>query len=206
MRLAATPREAAADPNGAELDVAAEDRDLELRSLFARLGPGRLEALDGVWDLCARDLHGLALWRTGSAQDAEDALQNVFVRLVALAERQRLAKVRRPFAYLLRMTHTAAIDTLRQRRRHRSLPLDEIPQLVVPAGFDDTLEHAAEASRLSARLAELPEGQRAVVYLKHFVELSFREIGTVMGIPTFTAASRYRLALRRLRRNFGVTP
>lgn len=185
--------------------VMAEERDRQLAALFARLGPGRLDALDGVWALCSVDLYGLALWRTGSAHDAEDALQEVFVRLVRLAEDGRLEGVRKPFAYLLRMTHSAAIDTLRQRKRHRSSPLDEAPELL-DAGLDAGLDRAADARRLSRQLTLLPEGQRAVVYLKHFVELSFREIASVMGIPIFTAASRYRLALRRLRQNLGVEP
>ena len=175
------------------------ERDRKLQMLFARLGPGRLEALDGVWGLCAADLHGLALWRTASAQDAEDALQEVFIRLARAAEGGRLGGVRKPFAYLLRMVHSAAIDTLRQRRRHRAEELEDGPQFL-----DADLDRAAEATRLSRHLARLPEGQRAVVYLRHFVELPFREIGAVMGIPTFTAASRYRLALHRLRRMMGV--
>ena len=178
-------------------------RDQQLGELFASLGPGRLEALDGVWDLCASDLHGLVLWRTGSRTDTEDALQEVFLRLARLAEADRLGRVRTPFAYLLRMAHSAAIDVLRRRRRRRSeAPLDED----TPLFFDPALDRAAEASRLSSKIARLPEGQRAVVYLKHFVGLSFREIGGVMRIPTFTAASRYRLALGRLRQNLGVTP
>lgn len=185
----------------AQAPTTAEERNRELATLFVRLGPGRLDALDGVWALCAAELHGLALWRTGSAQDAEDALQEVFVRLVRLAEAGKLEGVRKPFAYLLRMTHSAAIDTLRQRKRHHASPIDEAPPLL-----DAGLDRAADAARMSRQLALLPEGQRAVVYLKHFIELTFREIAAVMGIPTFTAASRYRLALRRLRRNLGVEP
>ncbi len=177
----------------------AEKRNLELGRMFGLLGPGRLAALEGVWQLCATDLHGLALWRTGSSQDAEDALQEVFIGLARAAERGRLGTVRSPFAYLLRMVHSAAIDTLRQRRRHQGGEPQE-PAGLVEAGQERTVE----AHRLSRHLSRLPEGQRAVVYLRHFVELSFREIGGVMGIPTFTAASRYRLALRRLRRIMGV--
>jgi DNA-directed RNA polymerase specialized sigma24 family protein len=45
-----------------------------------------------------------------------------------------------------------------------------------------------------------------VVFLKHFAELTFREIGRVTGVPMFTAAARYRLALRRLRQHLRVEP
>jgi RNA polymerase sigma-70 factor (ECF subfamily) len=48
-------------------------------------------------------------------------------------------------------------------------------------------------------LRQLPPEQRAVVALKLSEDLTFREIGQALGIPKNTAASRYRLALARLR-------
>jgi DNA-directed RNA polymerase specialized sigma24 family protein len=44
----------------------------------------------------------------------------------------------------------------------------------------------------------------AVSLLRAWAGLSFREIGRALGVSTFTAASRWRLALARLRRAFGV--
>jgi DNA-directed RNA polymerase specialized sigma24 family protein len=54
------------------------------------------------------------------------------------------------------------------------------------------------------RLARLPDEQRVVVALHLFEGFSFREIADVEHVPHFTIASRYRLALRRLRREAGV--
>ena len=178
---------------------APRDQAQRLGSLFVQLGPGTLDALDEIWDLCATDLYGLALWRTGSPQDAEDALQEVFVRLARSAEQGQLKKVRDPRAYLLAMTHRAAIDTLRQRRKHHAADVSEMVDFVQASD-----EHQADAARLSTHLARLPEGQRTVVYLKHFLGMTFREIGSALRIPTFTAASRYRLALGRLRQHMGL--
>ena len=44
------------------------------------------------------------------------------------------------------------------------------------------------------------------MFLRHFMGMSFREMAAVTAVPTFTAASRYRLAMRRLRRLIGVEP
>ena len=55
---------------------------------------------------------------------------------------------------------------------------------------------AAHASEL---LAGMPANQRDVIYLKHFADCTFAEIGTIVGIPTFTAASRYRKGISDLR-------
>ena len=54
--------------------------------------------------------------------------------------------------------------------------------------------------RVSRLVFRLPVVQRIAVYLHCFAGLSFREVGKATGVPTFTAASRYRLAVRKLRR------
>jgi DNA-directed RNA polymerase specialized sigma24 family protein len=48
-------------------------------------------------------------------------------------------------------------------------------------------------------LAGLPSTQREVVYLKHFAGCTYSEIGRIVGVPTFTAASRHRAAVAALR-------
>jgi len=169
-----------------------------LARAFAAVAGGDLEALAGVFDACADDLFGLALWRTGSREDAADAVQEVFIRLARSG--RRLAGVHKPRAYLLAMVHRAAVDILRRRRR----TVEATDALLEPtaAGYEDR----ADASRLSALLRRLPAAQREAVWLRHFAELTFAEIGEATGVPVFTAASRYRLGIRRLRRLLGVEP
>jgi len=173
--------------------------DSVLSAALADLARGRLQALDAIWDAIASDLFGLALWRTGSRNDAEEAVQEVFVRLARSAG--RLPAIARPRAYLLTMAHRAAVDVVRRRRPGE--PLDSAVELLAPA-LDPG--RAADAERASHLFLQLPPKHREVVHLKHFVDLSFAEIGQVIGVPTFTAASRYRLAIRRLRELMGVEP
>lgn len=175
-------------------------RDAELRELFGDLADGRVEALERVWELTADDLYGLALWRTGSGADAEDVVQEVFVRIARAAK--RLGRVKKPFGYLLRTAHRASIDVLRRRRRHAAEGEETLATLFV----ESDPVRAADASRLSRVLTELAPAQREVVYLKHFAGLKLREIGAATGVPTFTAASRYRLAVERLKKLLGVEP
>lgn len=167
----------------------------QLKAALRELSEGRRDAVERIWDLIADDLYGLALWRTGSAADAEDAVQEVFLRLSSTPA--KLGSVRNPRAYLLRMTHNAAVDAVRRRES----PMPEIlPALVTT---DDT-EARIDGRRASRLLLELPVAQREVVFLRHFAALSFREIGEICSIPTFTAASRHRLAIRRLKGILGL--
>ena len=168
--------------------------------LFADLAGGRLAALDEIYDLAAPRLYGLALWRTGSPEDAADVVQEVFVRLVG--QGPRLAAVRNPKVWLLTVTRRAAVDLTRRRRRRRSEDL-ETCRYLESDGSDP--ERLAEAARASALLARLAPAQRDAVYLRHFAGCTFAEIGSVLRVPTFTAASRYRNGIRTLRRLMGAT-
>lgn len=169
-----------------------------LRLLFRDVAAGRDEALGEVYDLVASRLHGLALWRTGSREDAADVVQETFVRLAR--SRDALLEIRDPRGWLLRVAHRLAVDAARRSSRRPGESLDEHPDLLAPSSDEAS---AADASRATALLSRLSAPQREVVYLRHFAEMTFSEIGRSLGIPTFTAASRYRLALFRLRRLMG---
>lgn len=167
-------------------------QDERLTALLSRVAGGDLDALGPIYDACAPELFALAHWRTGSAADAGDCVQDVFVKLASTPS--AVAGIRHARRYLLAMAHRAAVDRVRARRP--AVALDDQPLLAAsaedPAGV-------ADASRAVSALRELPAAQREAIYLHHFSELSFREVGRVTGVPTFTAASRYRLGIARLR-------
>jgi RNA polymerase sigma-70 factor (ECF subfamily) len=169
--------------------------DEDWQGLFNELAAGRLAALDRLYDAAAPSLYGLALWRTASEDDAADVVQDVFVRVVE--QGARLAKVRNPRAWLLTVTRRAAVDVTRRRSRRAADSLDDYPFL---AAADDHGERLLDAAQVSALLSALPESFREVIYLKHFAGCTFAEIGDIVGVPKFTAASRYRNGIQKLRK------
>ena len=171
------------------------------RRLFLALACGSSEALERLYDLSAQRLYGLALWRTGSEDDARDVVQDVFVRLAE--QGRRLSRVRDPRAWLLSVTHRAAVDVTRRRARRRAVALDQAPLLVAEQA---PAELAVDAERASRLLMRLPPAQRLAIFLHLFAGCTFTEVGRATGVPTFTAASRYRLGLGRLRRMMEATP
>ena len=166
-----------------------------LRELFAALAAGDAEALGPLYDLVATELHGLALWRTGSREDADDVVQELFCRLAE--RRDRLPAVDDPRAYLLAAANRLAIDRLRARTRRPESPLEHAVLVAAPE-TDPGL--AADARRASRALARLPAKQRAALNLHQVCDLPYSAVARITGVPTFTAASRCRLALRALRR------
>ena len=168
--------------------------------IFAELAAGRVERLADLYDLSSRRLYGLALWRTGRHDLAADVVQDVFVRVAE--QGARLARVRDPRWWLLSVAHRLAIDAVRQAARREAEPVEDHAELAA-----DPVDHgrALDARRVWALAARLSAKQREVVYLHHAAGMSHAEIGRCLGIPAFTAASRYRLALAALRSMLGRT-
>lgn len=176
--------------------------DPDSARLLAGLAAGRDEAFA---ELIRR--YGPALARTartliGSESEAEDLVQELFVGMVR--SRKRLAGVKSLTAYLFTALRRAAARLCERRAREeaalaaRSRELDKMPRA-------DRSTGTARDDELHRAVAELPFAEREVLALKLDGGLTFREIGTLLEISPNTAASRYRLALERLRRELGRT-
>ncbi len=96
---------------------------------------------------------GTAYRVTGSAQDAEDCLQTVFLRLLRRQESLDLSPS--PGGYLHRAAVNAALDLMRARSRSRSIPLDDLD--VAPAGGEQASPDRRQQDR------ELRRGLRQAI-------------------------------------------
>ena len=174
-------------------DMSSEDR--RDRDRLRRLASGDAKALAELYDAHAARLFRLAAWLTRSRSDGEDVVQDVMVKLASMGP--DLLAIARPAPYLLRMARTRALDTVARKGRHVEELEDE--GMPSPARRDDERVAVEEA------LQGLEPAQREAVYLHACEGLTFREIGAATGVSTFTAASRYRLGLRKVRARLGVT-
>ncbi len=162
-------------------------------SLIRELAEGREEAFVALYDRFASSLLRVAVRLLGSQQDAEDAVQEVFVGVVRV--RARLPKVENLRAYLFATLRRAAARLV-AARRERVLSPEQEQALAAPEakGVD-----SEQAVRLERALRMLPSEQREIVALKIEGALTFAEIAGVLAISPNTAASRYRYALEKLR-------
>ncbi len=166
------------------------ERD-KVASIFWGLGRGEEGALEALYDACAQSLYGYALVQLRNREDAADVVQEVFVKL--MRTRARLEDVRDPGSYLLAMVHSAAVD---QRRKPVTEELcEDILDTNAPLPSDSTF-----LKRVNHAMCSLSKEQRETIYLRHVEGLSLREIAAAMDTNLFTAASRCRLGLSRLKR------
>jgi RNA polymerase sigma-70 factor, ECF subfamily len=153
------------------------------------------------------DRHGAALvllarQRVASRADAEDVVQEAFVRF--WRSRQRAAD---PVAFLYTCVRRYALDWQRSRgRRSRREQAAARPESGPGAPFAGPPEQEERREAVAAALGVLPEAQREVVVMKVWGGLSFPQIAAALGIPANTAASRYRYALARLRERLAEEP
>jgi RNA polymerase sigma-70 factor (ECF subfamily) len=160
-----------------------------------------MRAQDGDWHSWLGE-HGPALlllarqYVPGRA-DAEDVVQEAFVRFW-----RARGRAEDPRAYLFACVRRCALEWLRgQRRRDRREETAARAELECRSPlFESALLHDERRRAIESALAALPAEQSEVIVLKVWGGLSFPEIGRTLDIPANTAASRYRYALERLRR------
>jgi RNA polymerase sigma-70 factor, ECF subfamily len=162
-------------------------------ALLAGLAAGDPRAFESLYDRFGGRLYTTARGMLDHPQDAEDAVQEVFVALVR--SRQRLVQVVDLNAYLFAALRRAAGRCAARRRRYPPLSGASLRDAPARQAVEDC--RAAEVRRA---MAALPRRQREVLALKIDGQLTFTEIARVMGTSANTAASRYRYALEKLRR------
>lgn len=171
-----------------------EERAISDRRLAERIDAGDASVLEAVYDAHAGAVYRQALALLGCSADAEDVMQEVFLKLVS----RRGGPVRDLRAYLLTAARHEATSVLRRRRRH--VRMEEAATVAVP-------EHSVDArydpEAVRAALAGLPAPQREVVMLKIYEQLTFAEIGGRVRASLNTVASRYRYGLAKLRQALG---
>jgi RNA polymerase sigma-70 factor (ECF subfamily) len=169
------------------------------------------EALHELVDTYSGRLFGLLYRLTGQRETAEDLLQETFLRVVrTIPEYEHGGRFE---AWLFRIAANLARDHSRRvRRRGRPLTLDgfgeggdhgasELADATQPDPSGELLKREA-GERLNACLQELTEMDREIILLRHFAELSFREIADMLQIPLGTALARAHRALKRLQAAF----
>ena len=132
---------------------------------------------------------------TRDRDDAEDLVQQVLTRTYAAWPRVRTTDAH---AYVRRAVVNAYLDGYRRRRLLRFVPSSHDEHLL-DRRLDDEGDVAGDRTDLRALLATLTPRERAVVVLRHYLDLSQAETAETLGMPPGTVAATLKRALGRLR-------
>jgi RNA polymerase sigma-70 factor (ECF subfamily) len=177
----------------------------------ARLGQGPKAAEATLFDEMATQhldsLYRTALRLTGRPQDAEDLVQETYLRAWRSLHTYRPGT--NPKAWLFRILHNAHID--RFRASSRTVPtVDELegqdPAFVVHETPETLVMNGLMDAEVRQALVEIPEVFRACLVLADLEGFSYQEIADILSIPRGTVMSRLfrgRRAMRRLLTRYG---
>ena len=138
----------------------------------------------------------------GNSADAEDIAQETFIRFVQHAKEFRGDSSLK--TYLFRIAHNLALNEVTSAARRHEVQPDEGSDRPSEAPSPSQAVADGEAARgLRRALAQLPPQQRAVVILRTWQDLSFKEIASTLSLAEGTAKAHYFFALRNMRRMMG---
>ena len=168
-----------------------EGADADDRAIVAQVRAGDRERFAVLVARHDRMVFALAMRMTGSRDEALDVMQSSF-----LAAYRQLAAFRGEASFKTWL-YGIALNECRMlhRKAGRTIPLDAVAEPAAPAPG----AHALDRITLRKLVARLPEKQRAAVVLRVCDDLSFREIGELVGSSEASAKVNFFHAVRKLR-------
>lgn len=178
--------------------------------LLPAVARGETAAFEALYDRYASTLYALLLRILGNAEDAQEVLQEAFVKAwtnASMFDESRGSEV----AWLISIARSRGIDRLRSRKIRVDRENDAGREISIRSSFVDSTTGADQAiqsqenSVVRAALLELPEPQRIALELAYFDGLSQSEIAAKLGEPLGTVKTRMQLGMKKLRDRLRAT-
>ncbi len=184
---------------------APEDRGALDKALMARVARNEESAVAELYDRFGSLVYRMAVQSMPSRAEAEDAVQEVFVRLWKTADRydqDRSALV----TWVMLIARRHLVDKLRRNRarlKAASLDQPQAPAHPAAAGEVSRMDMDERMSTVMQRIQSLPDLQRTVVIRAYLGGQTLRQIGEELNTPLGTIKSALSRALVRLRERSG---
>ena len=141
---------------------------------------------------------------------AEDLLQDVFVKVLHTLNSDKYNEEGKFQPWVMRIAHNLAIDHFRKAKRYPTILLEDGSNLFNSLNFaEDSSEELQIKEETMAYVRtlidELPEAQKEVVIMRHYLDMSFQEIAEQTGVSINTALGRMRYALNHIRKKMKQT-
>ena len=149
--------------------------------------------------LAAHAAYNLARWLTRDEHDAEDVVQEAYLRAFQFFDGFHGGNSR---AWLLTIVRHTCYTWLRKNRAHESVAFDEELDFVESSvSAEELVLHKTDRQLLRHALEELPVEFREVIVLRELEDLSYKEIASIVGVPLGTVMSRLARARHRLQQS-----
>ena len=139
---------------------------------------------------------------------AEDIFQDVFIKIIDTLRKGKYNHEGKFLQWAMRISYNMCVDNFRRSKRRTKISATETFDIfdVLESG-DDNMEDTIMKSQMHEKLRylvdQLPEEQREVVILRHYADMSFKEISQLTRVSINTALGRMRYALINMRKMIG---
>ena len=157
-----------------------DDKDLVRRTLN-----GERRAYESLVGRYEKPVYNAAFRMLNNQEDARDVTQTVFLKVYE--NLGRYDPKYKFFSWIYRIAVNESINFLNQRNRTEELAREPVAST---AGPDDETDSDLRHQRIQTALMTIKPEYRTVIVLKHFLEMNYVEIGTVLEIPEKTVKSR----------------
>lgn len=136
---------------------------------------------------------------------AEDIFQDAFIKVIDTINGGRYTDEGKFLPWVMRIAHNLCVDHFRKVKRSPSIRTSDDHDIFEvlnfsEAGADEKMMQGQSHARVRRLLDMLPEDQKEVIVMRHFAELSFKEIAKLTDCSINTALGRMRYGLINLRK------
>src|SRR5919107_2617441 len=136
---------------------------------------------------------------------AEDIFQDVFIRVIDTIKGGRYTEEGKFLPWAMRIAHNLCVDYFRKVKRTPTIKTGDDQDIFEVLNFtedsaEDKLIKKQSHSRVKDMLDLLPEDQREVIVLRHYADMSFKEIAKMTDCSINTALGRMRYGLLNMRK------
>lgn len=176
--------------------------DNELINLFSE---GHEPALESLINRYKDKLYSAILFIVKDKYHAEDISQEVFIKIIETLKSGKYKEEGKFLPWAMRIAHNLCVDYFRKLKRFpfaKSSVDNEVLDTInsTEATVEENLIKVQNIGKAQDMLEQLPEEQREVIILRHFGNLSFKEIAEITGCSINTALGRMRYGLINLRK------
>lgn len=140
---------------------------------------------------------------------ASDIFQDVFIKIIDTLRKGKYNHEGKFLQWAMRIAYNLCVDNFRRSKRRSKVSATETFDIFdILESKDDNMETTMIKSQMHARVRELvdnlPPEQREVVILRHYADMSFKEISQLTRVSINTALGRMRYALINMRKQVGA--
>ena len=169
---------------------------------------GNVSALETLVKRHKERIYTFIISKVRNQELAEDIFQDVFFKVIKSLQKGKYNEEGKFLPWVMRIAHNLVIDHFRKAKRMPILGKlksdDDFDIFDIISNGEQTSEYTMmegeQHEQLKKMVQELPEEQRQVLIMRHYEELSFKEIAEKTGVSINTALGRMRYALINLRK------